>query len=47
MTLGGKFATIKMMVYGAILVIVILRMPSGIVGPLRKLYHKIAKKRKT
>ncbi|MHC1590187.1 MAG: branched-chain amino acid ABC transporter permease [Candidatus Hecatellaceae archaeon] len=44
MTLGGGFATVKMMLYGAILVVAILRMPGGIVSPLRKAYHRIARR---
>ena len=42
---GGGFATIKMMIYGAILVLVILKMPSGVIGPLKRAFRKLAERK--
>lgn len=40
MTMGGGFATVKMMLYGVILVIAILRMPGGIITPLKRVFQR-------
>ncbi|MEM1537416.1 MAG: branched-chain amino acid ABC transporter permease [Candidatus Nezhaarchaeales archaeon] len=39
-TLGGRFATVKMMIQGAILMAIILKMPTGITSPLTRLLRK-------
>ena len=34
-TLGGKYATVKMMAYGLLIAMVVLWLPQGVVGPIR------------
>ncbi len=42
-TLGGRYATIKMMAYGLLITIVILRLPQGVVGSIRKASQTLLK----
>jgi branched-chain amino acid transport system permease protein len=38
MFFGGRYATVGMMLYGLVVMLIVLFMPSGIVGVLRRVY---------